>query len=257
MPPIKYKKAFNTIIVDFPKVVKPDNTKEKILIPFFYQHLAQFMRDQWTDSSDLMDIVRQLRIESATTKKTSPDCPEVATKESPTELIIKTANDYVNWLHKHDKETRGVTRLRSLVWGAAYKRGLIPSDIYPDVYQAFEYWTTLNTKIFTFSNLPMHEQKIFLNTDKQRKLAPYVKLYVTRELAGEKDDVASYIKIAMFSRTPERDHNLFITDCEAFAKAAREAGLHALVIDRNQKNRPNSGDILYIHTLSDITFGSA
>ncbi|RWS09553.1 enolase-phosphatase E1-like isoform X1 [Dinothrombium tinctorium] len=238
------------IILDFPKTVKPDDFKERILMPFFKNNLTNYLEENLsTQNKEVIDIIRQLRLESERDQKLFPDCPVVAPASSTKSVIIKTIVHNVNWLMNKGLEPRGLTRLRSAMWSDAYKHGQLKTEIYSDVPEALTYWKENGIRIFAFSSSPVQEQKVLMNYTIYGKLAKLIDFYFDSTI-GEKTNPESYSKMAKFAI----GSTMFITDYIANAKAALEAGLKVCVITRSGKPTEIIPSVYYINLLTNFVF---
>ncbi|RWS17384.1 enolase-phosphatase E1-like protein [Dinothrombium tinctorium] len=250
MAKIQIKKAIDVILLDFPRIVKPDSFKDDILIPFFKEFLPIYLKAHWGDI-DLIDIIRQLRNESNLTQKQFSECPQIAPTTSEKEEIIESVLISVRWHLSMNMITPPIMRLMACIWTEGYKKGFIKTEIYADVLPALENWHNLGLKVFSLSSSPVFEQKTLMTYSKFGNIHHFIDMYLDLNF-GAKNHSATYIKLARFAHT-DPNKVLFITDFEANAKAASAAGVRVILVVRNANANANS-EFVSIGTLTDIEF---
>lgn len=148
----------------------------------------------------------------------------------------------LQWIDEDRKETPLKT-LQGMIWAQGYADGELKGHVYPDTPEALRRWHGLGLAIHIYSSGSIAAQKLIFGHSIAGDLTPLLSGYFDTT-TGPKRDADSYTKIVdALDLAPSE--LLFVSDAPAEVDAAREAGLHALLIDRDGRH----GDI---HSLAEI-----
>jgi enolase-phosphatase E1 len=146
------------------------------------------------------------------------------------------------WIDEDRKETPLKT-LQGLIWAQGYADGELKGHVYPDTPEALRRWTAAGLKVHIYSSGSIAAQKLIFGHSIAGDLTPLLTSYFDTT-TGPKRDSDSYTKIIDALDLAPSDL-LFVSDMPAEVDAAREAGLQALLIDRED----GSADI---HSLAEV-----
>lgn len=142
----------------------------------------------------------------------------------------------LGWMDVDAKETPLKT-LQGLIWAEGYADGTLRGHVYPDAVAGLRRWHAAGLALYVFSSGSIAAQKLIFGHSVAGDLAPLFSGYFDTT-AGPKRAAASYAKIADATGLSAGDI-LFLSDTPAEIAAAREAGMAALLIDRDGR----AGDI--------------
>ena len=142
----------------------------------------------------------------------------------------------LGWMDVDAKETPLKT-LQGLIWAEGYADGTLQGHVYPDAVAGLRRWHAAGLALYVFSSGSIAAQKLIFGHSVAGDLTPLFSGYFDTT-TGPKRAIESYAKIADAIGLSVGDI-LFLSDTPAEIAAAREAGMAALLIDRDGR----AGDI--------------
>jgi enolase-phosphatase E1 len=140
------------------------------------------------------------------------------------------------WIDEDRKETPLKT-IQGLIWAIGFATGELDGHVYPDTPEAMRRWKAKGVDIHIYSSGSIAAQKLIFGHSVAGDLTPLLGSYFDTT-TGPKRDSDSYTKIAdALGLAPSQI--LFVSDAAGEVDAAREAGVEALLIDREG----NGGDV--------------
>ena len=136
----------------------------------------------------------------------------------------------LGWMDVDAKETPLKT-LQGLIWAEGYADGTLRGHVYPDAVAGLRRWHVAGLAHYVFSSGSIAAQKLIFGHSIAGDLTPLFSGYFDTT-TGPKRQAASYAKIADAIGL-SADDILFLSDTPAEIAAAREAGMTALLIDRD------------------------
>ncbi|ABS63471.1 2,3-diketo-5-methylthio-1-phosphopentane phosphatase [Parvibaculum lavamentivorans DS-1] len=133
------------------------------------------------------------------------------------------------WMDE-DRKAGPLKLLQGLIWRHGYEEGVLKGEIYADAAAALRLWHGRGLRLFVYSSGSEAAQRLIFGHSDQGDLGPCFEGYFDTRI-GAKVDSASYAAIAQSAGLPTREV-LFLSDHEGEIKAAREAGMQAVTIDR-------------------------
>jgi enolase-phosphatase E1 len=146
------------------------------------------------------------------------------------------------WIDE-DRKATPLKTLQGMIWADGYREGAFTGHIYPDAVAALRRWRDAGIALYVFSSGSVAAQKLLFGHSDAGDLTPLFSGYFDTT-TGPKREAASYHAIADAIGLAS-DEILFLSDTPQEIAAAREAGLSALLIDREH----GAGDIA---TFEDI-----
>ncbi|NWG46483.1 MAG: acireductone synthase [Alphaproteobacteria bacterium] len=148
----------------------------------------------------------------------------------PTAPVEAVARELELWIDA-DRKEEPLKMLQGMIWEEGYRDGTLRSHVYADVPEALARWKAAGLRLAIFSSGSIAAQKLlFAHTeagDLTRSLDAYFDL-----TTGSKREAASYEAIAGALGLPPEEIR-FYTDVPAELEAAREAGLEAVLVERD------------------------
>lgn len=157
--------------------------------------------------------------------ETAPILAEVAVMEPGDPVATLT-----RWIDE-DRKATPLKTLQGMIWADGYREGAFTGHIYPDAAAALRRWHEAGIALYVFSSGSVPAQKLLFGHSDAGDLTPLFSGYFDTT-TGPKREAASYRAIAGAIGLPAGEI-LFLSDTPQEITAAREAGLSALLIDRN------------------------
>jgi enolase-phosphatase E1 len=143
----------------------------------------------------------------------------------------QAAAQFLDW-SRADRKFGPLKSLQGLIWHAGYADGVLRAHLYDDAVAAIKHWHHHDAQIWIYSSGSIAAQKLYFRYAQAGDLTPCLAGHFDTTI-GAKVDAASYLAIAkVIGCVPEMI--LFLTDAPAEAKAARAAGIEAMLIDRSK-----------------------
>ena len=136
----------------------------------------------------------------------------------------------LGWMDVDAKETPLKT-LQGLIWAEGYADGTLQGHVYPDAVAGLRRWHAAGLALYVFSSGSIAAQKLIFGHSVAGDLTPLFSGYFDTT-TGPKRAAASYAKIADAIGLSVGEI-LFLSDTSAEITAARDAGMAALLIDRD------------------------
>ena len=136
----------------------------------------------------------------------------------------------LGWMDVDAKETPLKT-LQGLIWAEGYADGTLQGHVYPDAVAGLRRWHAAGLALYVFSSGSIAAQKLIFGHSVAGDLTPLFSGYFDTT-TGPKRAAASYAKIADAIGLSVGDI-LFLSDTPVEIAAARDAGMAALLIDRD------------------------
>jgi enolase-phosphatase E1 len=158
-------------------------------------------------------------------EETAPIIAEVAATEPGDPVATLT-----RWIDE-DRKATPLKTLQGMIWADGYRERAFTGHIYPDAVAALQRWHAAGIALYVFSSGSVAAQKLLFGHSDAGDLAPLFSGYFDTT-TGPKREAASYHAIADAIGLAA-DEILFLSDTPQEIAAAREAGLSALLIDRD------------------------
>ncbi len=142
----------------------------------------------------------------------------------------------LGWMDADAKEPV-LKDIQGRIWAEGYADGTLHGHVYPDAVAGLRRWHDSGLALYVFSSGSVAAQKLIFGHSVAGDLTPLFSGYFDTT-TGPKRDAASYAKIADAIGMGAPDI-LFLSDTPAEIAAAREAGMQAMLIDREG----DAGDI--------------
>jgi len=141
----------------------------------------------------------------------------------------------------HDLKKSGLKAFQSDMWDEGYKSGELVGHTYSDFKPMLDWCKSNKVRVCIYSSGAVHAQKLLFGyTQREGDLTGYLDAYFDTT-SGNKHNSQSYVTIAT-ALEAEPNQIIFVSDSEAEVKAAREAGMMAVVSVR-PGNAPLSNDV--------------
>jgi enolase-phosphatase E1 len=144
------------------------------------------------------------------------------------------------WIDEDRKHT-ALKALQGLIWSDGYRGADFTAHIYPDAAATLRDWHAAGLPLAVYSSGSVPAQKLFFGHTDAGDLTGLFEAWFDTEV-GHKREAGSYAEIARrLGRLP--DDILFLSDVVEELDAARDAGLHTVLVDRlDDYPQPRLGD---------------
>ncbi|XP_049284998.1 enolase-phosphatase E1 [Anopheles funestus] len=242
-----------SIICDIEGTTTSISFVKDTLFPYALKNVEEYLKNNWNEDAT-KTVVAALREQAEEDKKAELEgVTTISAGES--EDIIPEIVKNVEWQMSQDRKTGSLKTLQGLVWAKGYKDGTIKGHVYDDVQKAFEQWTETGRKIYIYSSGSVDAQKLLFEHSEKGNLLKYLTGHYDTKI-GAKREKESYESI-LKNIESSAEETLFLTDVYAEAKAAKDAGLNVVLLDRpgNVKlSEEERKEFTVISTFSDLSF---
>ena len=207
-----------TILLDIEGTTTPITFVLDVLFPYSKTHIAKFVE---THFDALKHEIEQLVDESSKDDKyTVPVDPgepgSVAT--------------YLEFLIDENRKSTPLKTIQGMIWKEGYESGKLISVLFDDVPRAFKRWHSERNAIAIYSSGSILAQQLLFQYTNHGDLTRFISTYFDTNI-GAKRESESYVKIAVELRHEPR-HITFCSDVPAELDAARDAGMHTVLVVR-------------------------
>ncbi|XP_049530695.1 enolase-phosphatase E1-like [Anopheles darlingi] len=242
-----------SIICDVEGTTTSISFVKETLFPYALKNVEEYLRKNWSEDAT-KTVVQALREQADEDKKAELE-GVIPIPAEDSESIIPDVVKNVEWQMSQDRKTGSLKTLQGLVWTKGYKDGTIKGHVYDDVQKAFEQWTENGRKVYIYSSGSVEAQKLLFEHSEQGNLLKYLTGHYDTKVGGkrEKESYQSIVKNIDVSA----EDVLFLTDIVAEAKAAKEAGLNVVLLERPgnaELSEEDRKEFTVIKTFSDLSF---
>jgi len=200
------------ILTDIEGTTTPISFVHDILFPYARERLGNFC-EAHASSRDVADILVAARRLDGRDHLDLPGTIE----------LLK------QWMSE-DRKAGPLKTLQGMIWRQGYESGVLKGQVYADAAQMLRRWHGRGLTLMVYSSGSEEAQRLIFGYSDQGDLVPlFSGFYDTR--VGAKLEAASYRAIAKAAGF-EPGEILFLSDHVGEIKAALEAGLQAICIDR-------------------------
>lgn len=226
------------------------------LFPYIKRNLARYLRDRWHSEEVVSTLARLIRQEERDQREgLQPPKIWKMTETNDLNKCIESIVGNVLWQMDTKRHNTALKQLQILVWVYGYENNELRGHVYEEVGNCFRKWRSMGIRIFAYSTGMAVAQQLLFSNSTQGNLMNYVENYFD-VLVGLKTVPQSFKKIAYHLNVPT-SQILFITDTSDEARASREAGCQAVLVQRAENRKFTSSivsDFPVINNLSQIEF---
>lgn len=215
---------FDAVVLDIEGTTTPISFVYDVLFPFARQHVAEFLRRRRDDPA----VRHDLDALAAQAKRDAEEGVDGVEVFEPEDIDAAIAN--VLWQMDSDRKTTALKSLQGKIWRAGYDDGTLRGVVYDDVPRALRRWGAAGKTVAIYSSGSVSAQRLLFGHSTAGDLTPFISAYFDTT-TGPKREPSSYASIASALDVPPA-HIVFATDVLPEAEAARDAGLHAVIMER-------------------------
>lgn len=219
------------ILLDIEGTTTPINFVTKTLFPFASRKLEGFLRANAGDE-EVRALIRELRAQHGLDERSGLKPP--SWRDGSEDEQLRSSAAYGQWLMARDSKCTPLKALQGNMWQQGYASGELKGEVYPDVPAAFERWKRQGKKICIYSSGSVLAQKLLFGSVASGDLTRYISAFFDTQV-GAKAEAESYRRIAEAASHEPRQF-LFVSDAVKEIDAAREAGMQALLCEREGRS---------------------
>ncbi|WP_111656524.1 acireductone synthase [Isoalcanivorax indicus] len=210
--------SIRAIVTDIEGTTSSITFVKEVLFPHAARAMPDFLARHWQDKA----VQVQIRALAAETGEAINDAA--------------TANGILQQWIREDRKATPLKALQGMIWKRGYEEGAYRAHVYPDVADCLRRWHDSGLALYVYSSGSVAAQKLFFGYSETGDLTPLFTGYFDTT-TGPKQSADSYRKIAEEIGIPA-ELILFLSDIPAELDAAREAGLHTTLLDRDGSAPP-------------------
>lgn len=232
------------VLLDIEGTVTPISFVHEILFPFARNHVREFLVQHSERPEVQSDVAALVREHTANVEKCEQPPPI-------DETSIDSLVGYVNWLIERDRKSPALKSLQGKIWEEGYRDGSLKAPLFDDVVPNLHRLRANNLQISIFSSGSILAQKLLFSYTETGDHTNLIDAYFDTGV-GSKVEADSYRSIAQ-QLSLEADTIVFVSDVVNELKAAREAGMTALLCVRPGNQRQTSGkSFAMIHNFAEL-----
>lgn len=135
------------------------------------------------------------------------------------------------WIDE-DRKHPALKALQGMIWQAGYADGEFTAHVYPDAVAALKRWHGEGIPLYVYSSGSVPAQKLLFGHSDAGDLTGQFSGWFDTAVGGKRHD-DSYRAIAKMIGLPA-DDVLFLSDVVEELDAARDAGMHTVLLDRRE-----------------------
>lgn len=231
---------WNVILLDIEGTTSSVSYVFDVMFPYVLRELDNYLKCEWNDPA-LAPVLDQIAQDAGSEDFASwtADCTDEAQRRE------KVAGE-IRRLMDGDVKATGLKALQGMIWKDGFERGELVAQVYDDVPEALETWTSAGLRVYIYSSGSIGAQKLFFGHSEAGNLLNYFSGHFDTT-TGPKKEVKSYDTIAaQVGEAAEKV--LFISDIVAELDAAKEAGM-----DTRLSIRPGNKPVEDGHTHEAIS----
>ncbi|MFB9069314.1 acireductone synthase [Pseudofulvimonas gallinarii] len=146
----------------------------------------------------------------------------------------------LHWIDIDRKHT-ALKALQGMIWESGYAGGDFLAHVYPDVPDQLRAWHEAGLRLFVYSSGSIAAQKLFFGHSKAGNLLPLFEGHFDTTIGGKRE-VESYRRI-LGEIGLDGGEVLFLSDIVAELDAARAAGIHTRLLEREGEVAERNGHV--------------
>lgn len=206
------------VLLDIEGTICSISFVKEILFPYALKALPQVLADKWDDD------------------KFAPYRDAFPEEHRGSPQALQT---HVEDLTKRDVKVAYLKNLQGYLWQSGYENKAYATSLYEDVEPQLQQWHDSKVLLAIFSSGSVFAQKLLFkhikrsedDSNESKDLTGLISDWFDTVNAGPKTEAASYTKIAE-AIGQETQSVLFLSDNVNEVRAAKDAGMHALIVDR-------------------------
>ncbi len=233
-------------MLDIEGTTTPVEFVYKTLFPYTNRKLESFLRQHFREP-EVESLVQQLYLQHQTDERQGLQ-PSAWIDDEHDESRMRSCVEYCRWLMARDSKSTPLKSLQGKIWQDGYALGELHGQVYADVAPAFKRWRLQKRGICIYSSGSVLAQQLLFRSTSHGDLTPQISAFFDTRI-GAKTETESYRKKAL---THNPRDLLFISDAVKEVTAACDAGMQAIICDRDLQAPQPEGAKSVIHSLDEV-----
>jgi enolase-phosphatase E1 len=236
------------IVLDIEGTTTPVEFVYKTLFPYANRKLESFLREHFREP-EVESLIQQFYSQHQADERQGLQ-PSAWIDDEHDESRMRSCVEYCRWLMARDSKSTPLKSLQGKIWQEGYALGELHGQVYADVPPAFNRWRQQKREICIYSSGSVLAQQLLFRSTSYGDLTTRISAFFDTRI-GAKTETESYRKIAEALTHSPRDL-LFISDAMKEVRAACDAGMQAIICDRNvQAPQPEEAKTV-IHSFDEV-----
>ncbi|KAJ9585027.1 hypothetical protein L9F63_020637 [Diploptera punctata] len=221
----------NIVLLDIEGTTTSISYVKETLFGFIRSNLEHYVKTHWNDAEFQEDLV--VLKQQAHKDKINKVEGLIEIPDGSIAAVVKN----VLWQMDLDRKTKALKQLQGHIMHEGYNNGELKGHMYPDVLPALKSWVSKGKKLYIYSSGSIEAQKLLFGHSEEGNILELFSGHFDTAVGG-KTDTASYMNISNELNCRCQDV-LFLTDVPKEARAAKSAGMEAVLVVR-EGNAPLS-----------------
>lgn len=247
MPSLARGSEVRILLLDIEGTTTPIEFVHQTLFPYIIDKLETFLHEHFR-KSEVSSLIQQLRTQNQVDERQGVRPPPWT--DEPGEARLRSCIAYCKWLMARDSKSTPLKSLQGKIWQEGYTRGELHGQVYSDVPPAFTRWRLQKREICIYSSGSVLAQQLLFSTVSSGDLTTQIAAYFDTNV-GPKAEAGSYRKIAeLLAQDPY--YFLFISDAAKEVGAAYDAGMQAIICNRDLRSSLSHEGKLFIRSFDEV-----
>lgn len=217
--------AIKAIVTDIEGTTSAIDFVHQVLFPYSTKALPDYVR-QHAQEAEIATIIAQVKA-------------EIKQSDADLEIVIATLLDWI----ATDQKITPLKTLQGFIWETGFKNHHFQGHLYEDAYRNLKQWQQTGIKLYVFSSGSIKAQKLLFGYSQYGDLTYLFEGYFDTKI-GNKKTVTAYQNIQKAIALPASEI-LFLSDVITELDAAKNAGYHTLLLDREKSiNNTQGHDVI-------------
>ncbi|MBA2116609.1 acireductone synthase [Bremerella alba] len=232
--------AWNVILLDIEGTTSSVSFVYDVMFPYVLRELDAYLDSAWNEPG-LAPVLDQIAQDAGSEDFATwtADCTDESERRAKVATEIRRLMD-------GDVKATGLKALQGMIWKNGFERGEMIAQVYADVPEALQAWTSAGLRVYIYSSGSIGAQKLFFGHSEAGNLLQYFSGHFDTT-TGPKQVAKSYDTIAA-EVGEAAEKVLFISDVVAELDAAQEIGM-----DTRLSIRPGNKPVKDGHSHEAIT----
>ena len=236
------------IVLDIEGTTTPVEFVYKTLFPYANRKLKSFLREHIREP-EVESLIQQLYSQHQDDERQGLQ-PSAWIDDEHDESRTHACVEYCQWLMAKDSKSTPLKSLQGKIWEEGYALGELHGQVYADVPPAFSRWRLQKREICIYSSGSVLAQQLLFRSTSYGDLTPQISAFFDTRI-GAKTETYSYRKIAEALTHNPRDL-LFISDAVKEVRAASDAGMQAIICNRDVQAPQSEEAKTFIHSFDEV-----
>ena len=187
-----------------------------VLFPYAAANLADFIQEAVARDDDEVKV--QLRAVAE----------ETGVPASDVDGLIAALQQWI----KEDRKATPLKALQGMIWEKGYRNGDFQGHVYPDAGEKLREWHDRGLRLYVYSSGSVQAQKLIFGFSSEGDLTPFFSGYFDTRMGAKRETAAC--QNILNELGVDADTVMFLSDIEQELEAAEEAGMHTVLLVRDE-----------------------